>query len=41
MSSIRETAVQLVARGRGILAADESPSTMSKRLAAAGVEAIG
>ncbi len=39
MSSIRETAVQLVARGRGILAADESPSTMSKRLAAAGVEA--
>jgi fructose-bisphosphate aldolase class I len=36
VTSILGTAAQLVAPGRGILAADESPSTMSKRLEAAG-----
>ena len=39
MSSILGNAAQLVAPGRGILAADESPSTMSKRLEAAGTQA--
>jgi fructose-bisphosphate aldolase, class I len=38
VTSILETSDQLVAPGRGILAADESPATMSKRLAAAGVQ---
>ncbi|MFC5137785.1 class I fructose-bisphosphate aldolase [Actinomycetospora rhizophila] len=34
---LRATAARLVAGGRGILAADESPTTMSKRLEDAGV----
>lgn len=34
---LRATAARLVAGGRGILAADESPRTMSRRLADAGV----
>lgn len=37
MSGIRETASRLVTQGRGVLAADESIATMSKRLEAAGV----
>jgi fructose-bisphosphate aldolase class I len=37
MPAIRETASRLVAQGRGVLAADESIATMSKRLEAAGV----
>ena len=36
---LRATAATLVADGRGILAADESPATMSRRLEAAGVPA--
>ena len=35
---LEQTANQLVAPGKGILAADESNGTMSKRLAAVGVE---
>ena len=35
---LRENAQKLVARGKGILAADESTSTMGKRLKAIGVE---
>ena len=35
---LKRTASELVAPGKGILAADESNGTMSKRLAAAGVE---
>ena len=35
---LHETALQLVASGKGILAADESPETAAKRLAAVGVE---
>ena len=35
---LEQTANQLVAPGQGILAADESNGTMSKRLAAVGVE---
>ena len=35
---LEKTASELVAPGKGILAADESNGTMSKRLAAAGVE---
>ena len=35
---IRETAAALVAEGKGVLAAEESNSTMNKRLDAAGVE---
>lgn len=35
--SVRDCALAMVSPGRGILAADESPSTMSKRLDAAGV----
>lgn len=37
MSGIRDTASRLVRDGRGVLAADESVGTMSKRLEAAGV----
>ena len=40
MTDVTEIAARLVRSGRGILAADESISTMNKRLAAAGVEAI-
>ncbi|HEV2785154.1 MAG TPA: class I fructose-bisphosphate aldolase [Solirubrobacteraceae bacterium] len=36
---LRETAAALVAEGKGVLAADESNSTMNKRLEAAGVDA--
>ncbi len=35
---LRKTASELVAKGKGILAADESNGTMNKRLKAAGVE---
>ncbi|MGH2941964.1 MAG: class I fructose-bisphosphate aldolase [Solirubrobacteraceae bacterium] len=35
---LRQTATQLVAEGKGVLAADESNGTMDKRLKAAGVE---
>jgi fructose-bisphosphate aldolase, class I len=35
---LRATAAELVAGGRGILAADESPGTMSRRLESVGVE---
>lgn len=38
MSTCRQTAARLMAPGKGILAADESIATMSKRLAEAGVE---
>jgi len=38
MSELRKIAEQLVAEGKGILAADESNGTMDKRLSAAGVE---
>ena len=38
-SQLREIAEAMVARGKGILAADESTGTMSKRLEAADVEA--
>jgi len=38
-SQLRDTAEAMVARGKGILAADESTGTMSKRLEAADVEA--
>jgi fructose-bisphosphate aldolase class I len=38
MADLRETAATLVAPGKGILAADESITTMSARLQAAGVE---
>lgn len=38
MSSFQATALAMVAPGRGILAADESNSTMTKRLEAVGVE---
>lgn len=37
-SALAQTALALVAPGRGILAADESPATMSSRLRATGVE---
>jgi fructose-bisphosphate aldolase class I len=36
---LRDTAVSMVAPGKGVLAADESVATMSKRLAAAGIPA--
>ena len=36
---LEKTANELVSPGRGILAADESNGTMSKRLEAVGVEA--
>src|SRR5690625_4755348 len=39
MATYREIAAQLMAHGKGILAADESVPTMSARLVAAGVEA--
>ncbi len=39
MGSCRQIAAQLVAPGKGVLAADESIATMSKRLVAAGVAA--
>jgi fructose-bisphosphate aldolase class I len=39
MTNLAENAAALVAQGKGILAADESISTMSARLTAAGVEA--
>jgi fructose-bisphosphate aldolase class I len=39
MSDLFEVAAAMVARGKGILAADESIATMSKRLQAAGVAA--
>lgn len=39
MPTLAQTAVTLVADGRGILAADESPRTMSQRMTAEGVEA--
>ncbi|MBV6728270.1 fructose-bisphosphate aldolase class I [Nocardioides daeguensis] len=35
---MRDTALALVSRGRGVLAADESTPTMAKRLAAVGLE---
>ena len=38
MSELEQIATQLVAAGKGILAADESNGTMDKRLQAAGVE---
>ncbi len=38
MSTCRQTAARLMAPGKGILAADESIATMSKRLQEAGVE---
>lgn len=38
MTALHDTAADLVATGKGILAADESIATMSKRLQAAGVE---
>jgi fructose-bisphosphate aldolase class I len=38
MSELQQIAEQLVAEGKGILAADESNGTMDKRLKAAGVE---
>ncbi|MEA2270030.1 MAG: fructose-bisphosphate aldolase, class [Solirubrobacteraceae bacterium] len=38
MSELQQIAEQLVAEGKGILAADESNGTMNKRLKAAGVE---
>ncbi len=38
MTTLQDTAAALVARGKGILAADESIATMSSRLAATGVE---
>ena len=38
-ATLAETAAQLVARGKGILAADESSKTMDKRLREVGVEA--
>ena len=38
MSELRQIAEQLVAEGKGILAADESNGTMDKRLKAAGIE---
>ena len=37
-TELRNTALELVGHRRGILAADESPATMSKRLEGAGVE---
>jgi fructose-bisphosphate aldolase class I len=37
-NDLRVTALELVGDRRGILAADESPATMSKRLEGAGVE---
>ena len=37
-AELRQTAAALVAEGKGVLAADESNSTMNKRLDAAGVE---
>src|SRR5436309_4892189 len=39
MSSCRQIAAQIVAPGKGVLAADESIGTMSSRLEKAGVEA--
>jgi fructose-bisphosphate aldolase, class I len=39
MTELQQTAAELTGAGRGILAADESIATMSKRLAAAGVTA--
>lgn len=39
MPDLMDTALDLVRPGAGILAADESPATMSKRLVGAGVEA--
>lgn len=39
MGSLRQIATQMVAPGKGVLAADESIATMSDRLAKAGVEA--
>lgn len=38
LEAMRETALALVARGKGVLAADESTPTMAKRLAAVGLE---
>ena len=38
MSEIENIAKQMVAKGKGILAADESIGTMTKRLASVGVE---
>jgi fructose-bisphosphate aldolase, class I len=38
MNALHETALALVAPGKGILAADESTGTIAKRLAAVGVE---
>jgi fructose-bisphosphate aldolase class I len=38
MTTCRQTAARMMAPGKGILAADESIATMSKRLAEAGVE---
>ena len=38
MSEIENIAKQMVAKGKGILAADESTGTMTKRLASVGVE---
>ena len=38
MDGLRETALALVAGGKGILAADESEGTIEKRLSAVGVE---
>ena len=38
MSEIENIAKQIVAKGRGILAADESTGTMTKRLASVNVE---
>jgi fructose-bisphosphate aldolase class I len=39
MPDLRDTAVSMVAPGKGVLAADESIATMSKRLTAAGIPA--
>ena len=38
MSEVENIAKQMVAKGKGILAADESTGTMSKRLASVNVE---
>jgi len=38
MTTLEETARAIVADGKGILAADETPTTLSKRLAAQGIE---
>ena len=38
MSEIEKIAKQIVAKGRGILAADESTETMTKRLSSVNVE---